>query len=525
MKNYYFDGSISKEVLTNYLSRAVTAAEMCNSDTLKDDLRMIKYIGVKFLGRASGLWELEKDDEEHFRKSEYLAAKVHEDDPEVILQSCIFEAIYKRLDQIKIPGWVFEAFGMPDEDRNFRFDDMLFDSKPDGFIWGTVGAIPNLDKLEARMWFYYRAVRYIDAGYEAIHMGQIHLYTAEDFGYKKIYALFDMIRAYAKKKARRHLVILDAHTHGVNVDHKLLFDFHSIPFSRMPILDVPGEKLAFVKEGFSEGGVTPSGWECNILPVLMEFDNWGGKFFNEADSIPYEKRAWMEWWGYDQIGWFASQNEESRNKYLEYAFKWTAVNDVNAYCQMPIMRTLGKCNIKMAAGENGKLGSTCVYKANTSSVECLFGFGQEETIKRIWESEKELKKRAGNQAERVKGYFGAENEYHTKTGVKLPSRMILYGNFQHHVGAINYDSNSETTRMSHLGEGVYTLTCILPFAGEYEYAVAPCGTLSQVYSIDKYPRSGSCKKAKITVAKDNTVIKFLFDFLGKTLSAQIVDGL
>ena len=524
MKNYYFDGSISKEVLTNYLSRAVTAAGMVDSDTLEDDLRMIKNIGAKFLGRASGLWETDNEDEEHFRKSEYLAAKVHEVDPEVILQTCVFEAIYRAVELVKVPGWVFDAFGIPYEDRTFRFNDMLFDNEPEGFIWGSIGAIPNLDKLEARMWFYYRAVRYIDAGYEAIHMGQIHLYSADDKGYKKVYALFGMIREHAKKKARRHMIILDAHTHGVNVNGKLLFDFHSIPFSRMPILDVPGEKLAFVKEGFSEGGITPSGWECDILPVLMEFDNWGGKFFSEADNIPYEKRAWMEWWGYDQIAWFASRNEESRNKYLEYAYKWTAINDVNAYCQMPVMRTLGKCQIEMTSYGSANKEATCMYKANTASVACPLGFEQEETIKQIWESGEQFRERAGNPAQRVKGHFGAENEYHAQTGLKLPSRMILYGNFQHHVGAFNYDSNSETTRMSHLGEGIYALSCILPFAGEYEYAVAPCGTLSQVYSIDGYPRSGNCKKARLVIEKDNTVVKFVFDFPSKVLRAKIING-
>ena len=47
--DYRFDGRISKEVLENYLSRAVTAAGLFESETLTDDLRVIGELGVKFL--------------------------------------------------------------------------------------------------------------------------------------------------------------------------------------------------------------------------------------------------------------------------------------------------------------------------------------------------------------------------------------------------------------------------------------------------------------------------------------------
>ena len=51
--NFTFDGNISREVLENYLSRSVTAAGLYESKTLEDDLRAIREMGVKFLGRAS----------------------------------------------------------------------------------------------------------------------------------------------------------------------------------------------------------------------------------------------------------------------------------------------------------------------------------------------------------------------------------------------------------------------------------------------------------------------------------------
>ena len=120
--NFTFDGNISREVLENYLSRSVTAAGLYESKTLEDDLRAIREMGVKFLGRASGIWYMTMDDEEHFRLSKELADKVHAQDPEVILQSCVFEWITRRMETVEIPDYVFEAFGMEPEHRCFCLD-------------------------------------------------------------------------------------------------------------------------------------------------------------------------------------------------------------------------------------------------------------------------------------------------------------------------------------------------------------------------------------------------------------------
>lgn len=48
--NFTFDENLSREVLESYLSRSVTAAGLFESDTLEDDLRVIRELGVKFLG-------------------------------------------------------------------------------------------------------------------------------------------------------------------------------------------------------------------------------------------------------------------------------------------------------------------------------------------------------------------------------------------------------------------------------------------------------------------------------------------
>lgn len=516
MKNYTFDTTISKEVLKNYLSRAVSAAFFIHTQTLEDDLRALKNMGVKFVGRASGVWEPDPDDEEHFAKSRYLAERIHETDPEIIIQACIFEAVYYEEEQFKVPAYVFEAFGLPVQERGFCVKDMLFPEEPNGFIWGEEGGIPDLNRLEARMWFYYRATRYIDMGYEALHMGQIHLYTANDRGMKNLAELMQMIRDYAKVHGRRHKVLIDAHSHGINIGGKLLLDYHAMPFTRVPLLDRQGEKLVMVREGFSEGGENPNGWSDEVMPFLMEYDNWGGKVIDDFKAYSYEERAMKDWWGYDQIGWFANQDEEGQRHFLEYSYKWTEINNPSAYFQVPFRRTLNEAAVIMQRADNGETDSQDYYQINNKSAACPMGFGQEETVKKLWNSGHKLREKAANPKHLID--YGCKETYDKETGMKLPEKVVVYGDFQPHVGAVQNDSNSEVTRMYYRGDNTYTLSVVMPFAGTFDYAISTYGTLSATYCYDTYPRSGSSNKGTFKIAKDNTVIRFNYKFIDHVVS-------
>lgn len=522
--NYTFDTTISKEVLENYLSRSVTAAGLFESETLADDLRAIKNMGVKFLGRASGIWYMVMDDDRHFQLSEELAKKVHAVDPEIILQACVFEWVTQRMEEVKIPAYVFEAFGLEACDRTFCLADVLFEDESAGFTSrredpAKNGGIPDLNRIEARLWFYYRATRYIDCGYEALHLGQVHLYTANDKGMKKTAELFGKIREYAKKYARRHKVLMDAHTHGVSIRGKLLFDYHAMPFTRMPLAEVEGEELVLVREGYSEGGENPNGWSAAAMPYLMEYDNWGGIVVDDRESIPREELAWKDWWGYDQIAWFANQPAKSRDHFLEYTYKWAEINNPNAYFEVPFRRMIGDARIEMKRADNGKMAVQEFYQINTPGPGCPMGFGQEELAKRLWSRNHELRQKAANPEMLIR--YGAEAEYDEETGMKLPEKIVVYGSFQSHVGAIKNDSNSETTRMYYVGDNTYTLSVVMPFAGTYDFAVSTYGTLSATYKGDGYPRSGSSNKGYFTTKEDNTVVRFSYRFITNEVKAEM----
>ena len=55
--DYQFDGTMSREVLENYLSRSITMEGLLNGrGDLDDNIRMLKHIGAKFIGRSLCLW-------------------------------------------------------------------------------------------------------------------------------------------------------------------------------------------------------------------------------------------------------------------------------------------------------------------------------------------------------------------------------------------------------------------------------------------------------------------------------------
>ncbi len=280
---YHFDRTISREVLENYLDRSISMEGLLNGrGDLVDNLRMLKYTGAKFIGRALCLWAGEVNLLRNLERAKAQLPKVHEADPEMIVQACVFEIVTSQVDQVPVPDWAFAALGMPVEKRNFRYADMLY---PDGKRkdhWGRNSSVPDVSRPETKLYFYYLARSYIDLGVEAIHFGQVELMNGNDRDLKHYAGLLDLIRSYAAEHARRHILICDAHVPrgGFVVDGKLLMDFHSFPLRIKEVPEKPQE--AILQVGFSDslygrsrGGITPSGWSCEHLPYLVEIDNWG----------------------------------------------------------------------------------------------------------------------------------------------------------------------------------------------------------------------------------------------------------
>ena len=375
--DFKFDKKISRQVLENYLDRSMTIQSLLiGRGNFDDNLRMIKNTDARFIGRAVCQWGDESQMIKNLAKEKELIIKVHKVEPSIVLQSCIFEIVTDQVNQIPIPDWAFKAFNMPVEKRNFSFQSMLY---PDGQFknqWGS-GSVPDVSQSETQLYFFFQAASYIDIGIEAIHFGQVELMNKNDKNLDYYSKLLALIREYAKKHARRGMIICDAHVPGGGFVHegKLLMDFHSFPMRIMEVSGKPEE--AILKVGHtdalynrSKGGLTYSGWTCDHLPYLVEFDNFGvSKKPGEenAGGIPF----WV--WGYDEISWFAHQTKEYRTQWLWYAYNWIQETDPNGHLEMPGGRQT-----------TSPLDKKSWYAANNASNAVPDGHGDENTIRDIW---------------------------------------------------------------------------------------------------------------------------------------------
>lgn len=373
-RNYSFDGSMSREVLENYLSRANTFAEWLRGIGDPDDnLRMLIHCGAKFIGRSIYRWGSESGLDEILATAIPIAEKAHRRDPEMILQAAIFEIVTRDVENIPIPAWLFAECDLPPEKRNFSYAAMIY---PEG-CWevnhfGPGASVPDMSRQETRMWFVYAAARYIQAGMEAIHFGWVALTDQRDPDHRHWADMLGRVRRYAAQHARRHFVLCDAHTRGIVRDGRLLFDFHSSPLRLKEVPDKPEEAEMGHPHcmcGRSLGGLTPSGWSCEHLPYLVELDNF------DASGREGQNTGTPWIWGYDEISWFAGQPAEYRNRWLRYAWDWVRTHDPNGYLQMPGSRMI----VPPVRGLDW-------YWANNPSPAVPRGFGQEDTIREIWAS-------------------------------------------------------------------------------------------------------------------------------------------
>ncbi len=374
---YDFDGTTSREVLENYLSRSITMEGLLNGrGDLKDNIRMLKSSGAKFIGRSICLWGGEANLLRNFERAKQQAPKVHAADPEIILEACIFEIVSTQVGQVPVPDWAFEALSKPVEKRNFRYADIIY-PEGRGRNWGPNASVPDVSRPETKLWFYFLARSYIDLGFEAIHWGQVELMNKNDRDNEAWEQVLALTRSYAARHARRHMVLCDGHVPrgGLVRDGRLLLDFHAFP---LRVMEVPGKpEEAILKVGFSDGiyghsrgGLTFSGWKCEHLPYLVELDNYG------VSKHPGEAREtgsfnWV--WGYDEISWFAHQSQPYRSNWLNYAWDWVRKTDANGYLEMPGSRTV-----------TSPLDHRRWYFANHPGPAVPDGLGDEEAIHAIW---------------------------------------------------------------------------------------------------------------------------------------------
>ena len=389
VRSYSFNSEMSENVLRSYLSRSITMSGILfesvwydgDAPYREDDERMVLNIGAKFIGRTIFMWGRDNNINNPLFLSEAKEKieRMHAIDADIIFQAGIFEIVTPSVNEVFVPAYVFEAFEIPVENRNFKYDDML---NLNGWTgqWGGVnkGSAPDVTRMESKLWYYFLATKYMNIGIEAIHWGQVNMTAFDDKSnkYQSWFELIGKVREYASEQARRKFVLNDGHagTTGVVVDGQILLDFNSFP---MRFRDKAGEpqksEMVITSRTIyrqSKGGTTYSGWDCDHLPYLVEFDNFG-----ISDTPGEFDSTGKTHWGYDEITWFALQPEEYRNEFLWYTVNWLKEKDPNGYIQMPGKRVI--------TPNTTTWGNQ--YRANSSNGDMSeLGYNQELTIKQIW---------------------------------------------------------------------------------------------------------------------------------------------
>ncbi len=365
-RDYRFDGSISLPVLQNYLSRAIHMGRLGEgAGNTADNIRMVKSLGAKYLGRVIVVFGKERTFPQRLQTTRTLGAQIHANDPDVILEGGVFEHVSTDVNALPIPAYVFQQFNLPIETRNFRQAEMVFADNP---IIKRPYMVPDITKMETRLWYYYLATAQIDAGIESIHWGYFEPQAVNDkaSGYANYYDMLARVRLYAKTHARRHFVLCNADTGPtISTGNKFLFDFGSAPLGGCKLKVVTGQPQKVILTGkYNSGrGITPSGWKAARLPFLIHIDNTGRQGPPDTGV-----------WGRDEITWFANQPEECRNEFLRYADNYisTMWPDNVGHLEMPGNRII-------SPAINGNRN----YLANSRAFNPL-GFNQEETIRQIW---------------------------------------------------------------------------------------------------------------------------------------------
>jgi hypothetical protein len=84
-RSYQFDRTISREVLENYLARAISMEGIFNGrGDLQDNIRMLTGIGAKYIGRSLCLWGAEMNFLDNIERAKALVPKALAGDPDML---------------------------------------------------------------------------------------------------------------------------------------------------------------------------------------------------------------------------------------------------------------------------------------------------------------------------------------------------------------------------------------------------------------------------------------------------------
>jgi hypothetical protein len=371
-----------------------------------DNLRMVQNVGAKHVQHVAFIWwdlNTTMDIENHFSTAQRVVADIHAQDATIIVGAGCFETAGPGMNVVPVPEWVFAEFSLPVVTRTFDWKQMLY---PDQRVSdGNPSTLAiDITKLEARMWFYYMTRRYIDCGFEDIHLGEVATLTQNDIPtYANYWDLVNRIRAYAAQNARRKFFLINAQTypanqagiwdeangvHGIaDAAGNLALDYiyHGTRAKENP--DSPQDcVLAGYRDtiyGKTRGGRAPQGWICERQLYSLQLDPGASPNAGVPIGYPYQ-------WGWSEPDWLVNQPRTYRADWLRYAVAWLGVEDTYGFFAPLGMSDGGLIpGITYYHANNpwyGTLGDPNLPERSTDPRDQWFkGFGDEPVIKELFD--------------------------------------------------------------------------------------------------------------------------------------------
>ena len=173
-QNYSSNGSMSQEVLENFLDRAITMQTLVELDhspyaptptEFNEDIDLIGNVGAKFVGRLAYWWghtySGSLGHEAYLQKASLAVSQIKSNDPDVICQAAIFENVGDLVNHIEIPDHVWNTYGyygnnIPNGGK-LKYIDMLYPGIKYHNRWGSGFSVPDISREATQIWFYYLA--------------------------------------------------------------------------------------------------------------------------------------------------------------------------------------------------------------------------------------------------------------------------------------------------------------------------------------------------------------------------------
>lgn len=332
-------------------------------------LRLVRDLRPKLITDAVSHWGA-WDWPVHLDRCRVTVADIKGVDSTIVVQASLNEFVDRSMvgSTGTIPSWVWEAFGLADEHRRFDMDAMMFPDwlqhKQNGVPqrwWDDYGMedgkpkaiVPDIRTREAQMWFYYQGRMFVDMGCESVTFSQVELMNSNRPGPEYWNVVFDKLRVYADTKPNLRYLLITGGTNGMKDEQdNLAFDFHTCPIRTSELgtnVDENGGDCNLTTEscewkegagkiyGRSLGGRTASGWSCTSLPGLVLIDNYGNNGPSEGWGSPVGTGTCNQY-HFDEITWFALQDQTYRNAWLRYAHARVRRLDPVIHFSLPVKR-------------------------------------------------------------------------------------------------------------------------------------------------------------------------------------------